>query len=213
MISIKMFTVNPFQENTYVLYDETKEAVIIDPGFYDEDERTELLDFIGEKQLQPVSLLNTHCHLDHVFGNKFVVDTYKIKLSIHENELPVLKAMPGIAKNYGVFSEESPMPNFFLKEGERIVFGKSELEILLCPGHSPGSICFFNREQKIVIGGDVLFYGSIGRTDLPGGHHATLINSIKNKLFLLDDDYTVYPGHGPKTTIGFERKNNSFLNA
>ncbi|MCE9539849.1 MAG: MBL fold metallo-hydrolase [Bacteroidetes bacterium] len=211
MISIKSFIFGPFQENTYVLYDETKECIIIDPGCYDNRERVELAGFIEDNKLNPVKLINTHCHLDHVFGNGFVADTYTLKLEINKQDLPVLDSYLMSAKMYGLNATPSPQPSVFLNEGDIISFGNSILEILFTPGHSPGSITFYNREQEIMIAGDVLFYGSIGRSDLPGGNSATLISSIKNKLFPLGDNYTVHSGHGPSTTIGFERKNNPFL--
>lgn len=211
MISIKSFVFGPFQENTYILYDETKECIIIDPGCYDNRERTELAGFIEDNKLKPVKLINTHCHLDHVFGNGFVADTYTLKLEINKQDQPVLDSYLMSAKMYGLNAAPSPQPAVFLNEGDIISFGNSTLEILFTPGHSPGSITFYNREQQVMIAGDVLFYGSIGRSDLPGGNSATLISSIKNKLFPLGDNYTVYSGHGPSTTIGFERKNNPFL--
>lgn len=211
MISIHHFTFGPFQENTYILSDETNECIIIDPGCYDDNERSVLVSFINEKKLTPVRLLNTHCHIDHVFGNKFVSETFNIGLEIHKNDLPVLDSLMNVAHLYNLNVEKSPAPKKFLEEGDKIIFGKSSLDILFTPGHSPGSICFVSQVQKFAISGDVLFYGSIGRTDLPGGDHQTLINSIKTKLFPLGDDFTVYSGHGQETTIGFERIHNSFV--
>lgn len=211
MISIKSFVFGPFQENTYILHDETKECIIIDPGCYDNRERAELAGFIEDNKLKPVKLINTHCHLDHVFGNGFVADTYTLKLEINKQDQPVLDSYLMSAKMYGLNAAPSPQPSVYLSEGDIISFGNSILEILFTPGHSPGSITFYNREQKVMIAGDVLFYGSIGRSDLPGGNSATLISSIKNKLIPLGDNYTVYSGHGPSTTIGFERMNNPFL--
>lgn len=212
MISIHSFTFGPFQENTYLLYNEAKECLIIDPGCYDEQERNELRSFIEKNNLKPIQLLNTHCHIDHVLGNRFVVDKYTIPLLIHNSDLVVLDSLMRVAQMYGLNVEESPQPNAFLNEGDVITLGADKLDILFTPGHSPGSICFVNHAQKFVIGGDVLFYGSIGRTDLPGGNHQTLINSIKEKLLTLPDDYKVYAGHGQPTNIGFECNNNPFLN-
>jgi hydroxyacylglutathione hydrolase len=211
MISIQSFAFGPFQENTYILYDESKECIIIDPGCYDEAERTELSDFILKSGLKPVRLINTHCHLDHVFGNKYVAEKYNLKLEINELDLPVLNSFMMVANMYNLKAEASPEPSVFLNEGDVIEFGNSSLEILFTPGHSPGSITFYSSKQKFMIVGDVLFYGSIGRTDLPGGDYNTLIESIKNKLLPLGDDYLVYNGHGTSTTIGFERNNNPFL--
>jgi hydroxyacylglutathione hydrolase len=211
MIKIDFFTFGPFQENTYILSDETRQCIIIDPGCYDDAERAELKGFISAHDLKPVRLLNTHCHIDHVFGNKFIAETYHLGLQIHKKDLPVLQSLMQVAHMYQLNAEESPEPAKFIDEGDKIEFGNSKLDILFCPGHCPGHVVFVSHEQKFVIGGDVLFYGSIGRTDLPGGHHQTLIDSIKNKLFPLGDEYTVWPGHGPETNIGFERRSNPFL--
>lgn len=212
MISVHFFTFSPIAENTYVLYDETKECVIIDPGCYDDRERSELADFIKNNELKPVRLLNTHCHLDHVFGNNFVAKKYNLKLEAHKQEIPVLEAFERSAAMYGMNADRSPEIAVFLKEGDQVTFGNSVLDILFTPGHSPGSITFYNREQQFMISGDVLFYGSVGRSDLPGGNHATLIDSIRKKLLPLGDAFKVYSGHGPLTTIGNERLHNPFLN-
>jgi hydroxyacylglutathione hydrolase len=212
MINIQIFTFSPFQENMYVLSDETKECVIIDPGCYESHEKKQLSEFIEKEGLKPVKLLNTHCHIDHVFGNKFVADTYQLGLEMHELDLPVLNSQMQTAHVYQIPNvDESPAPSSFFDEGDVIEFGNSKLDILFTPGHAPGHVVFVAHEQQFVIGGDVLFYGSIGRTDLPGGDFDTLINSIKTKLFTLDDAFEVYSGHGPKTTIGFEKMNNPFL--
>jgi glyoxylase-like metal-dependent hydrolase (beta-lactamase superfamily II) len=211
MISVQSFTFNPIQENTYVLYDESLECVIIDPGCYDNHERAELSAFISKNNLKPVRLLNTHCHLDHIFGNAYVANTYKLGLEIHKADIPVLDAFLASANLYGMNAEPSPRPASYLEEGDIVKFGNSQLEIFFTPGHSPGSITFYSRPGKLMIAGDVLFMGSIGRTDLPGGDYETLIRSIKDKLFTLDDDFKVYSGHGPATTIGHERRSNPFL--
>ncbi|MEK7257354.1 MAG: MBL fold metallo-hydrolase [Bacteroidota bacterium] len=211
-ISVEKFTFNPFSENTYVLHDDTGECIIIDPGCYEPHEKIELSQFIINNNLRPVRLLNTHCHIDHVFGNKFVADTWSLPLEIHEGELPVLEALPEISRYFGIpLQEPSPMPGKFIREGDLIEFGNSKLEVLFTPGHSPASLSFFCREDRFVIAGDVLFYGSIGRTDLPGGDYDTLISSIKTQLFPLGDDVKIYSGHGADTSIGFERKHNPFL--
>lgn len=212
MSVVASFTFNPFQENSYIIYDETKEAIIIDPGCYTQVERDQLMDFVKEGGLRPVKLINTHCHLDHVFGNQFVADQYNLGLEIHEGELPVLESVPQVAQMYGVPNvTPSPAPSNFLKAGDKISFGNTNLDILFTPGHSPASISFYNAKEQYVIAGDVLFQGSIGRTDLPGGDFQTLIKSIKEQLFPLGDDVVVYSGHGPQTTIGNERKSNPFL--
>jgi len=211
MITVKQFTFGPFQENTYVLFDETKECVIIDPGCYDDTERNTLLHFITSEKKTPKLLLNTHGHIDHVVGNKFIFDKFSLQPHLNKEDLQILNSLTTVAKLYGFNVEASPQPICFLEEGDTVKFGTSSLDVLFTPGHSPGSICFVCPTQKFIIGGDVLFYGSIGRTDLPGGHHQTLIDSIHTKLMPLSDDYSVYSGHGPLTTIGYERKNNPFL--
>jgi hydroxyacylglutathione hydrolase len=211
MISIRQFTFNPYQENTYVLYDETGECVIIDPGMYDGSEQNVFAGWLKNSGLKPVLLLNTHCHLDHVFGNKFVFDNWGLKPRFHKGELPVLQSIPGYAPQMGMNYELSPEPEIFLEETGKVAFGNSLLELIFAPGHSPAHLCFYAREDDFLIGGDVLFYSSIGRTDLPGGNHQQLLDNIREKLFTLPDSITVYPGHGQSTTIGFEKLNNPFL--
>lgn len=212
MITVKTFTFNAYSENTYLLYDETKECVIIDPGMYEGYEQNELTAFIKQENLKPVLLLNTHCHLDHVFGNKFIFDTYGLKPQFHEGELPILNAIPGYAPSMGFTRYEvSPQPDTFLPETGTISFGNSTLSLIFAPGHSPAHLCFYSAADHILMGGDVLFYGSIGRTDLPGGNHQQLIQNISDKLFVLPDETKVYPGHGPATTIGFEKQHNPFF--
>lgn len=212
MISIKSFVCNPYQENTYILYDDTHECVIIDPGMYNSAEQNLVASFIKENKLNPVLLLNTHCHIDHVLGNKFICDNYNLLPQFHEGELPLLTAVPSYAPQMGMNYEISPLPGKFLESTGSVEFGKSRLELIFAPGHSPAHLCFLSEEDNFLVGGDVLFYQSIGRTDLPGGDYDTLIRSIKEKLFLLPDNCTVYPGHGPSTTIGYEKQNNPFLN-
>lgn len=211
MISLQKFTFNPYQENTYVLYDETKECVIIDPGMYDGSEQNQLTAFIRENGLKPTLLLNTHCHIDHVLGNKFVFDNWGLKPQFHQGELYILQAVPGYAPQMGMHYELSPEPEHFLPETGTVSFGDSQLELIFAPGHSPAHLCFYAKEDNFLIGGDVLFYQSIGRTDLPGGNHQQLINSIRQNLFVLPNDCKVFPGHGPSTTIGFEKVSNPFL--
>lgn len=211
MLHVKVFTFNPAQENTYVLYNDENECCIIDPGCYFKEERDELKDFIEKTPLKPVLLLNTHCHLDHVFGNKFVHETWDLPLHIHPKEKLVLDYAPASGLMW-----QMPVDNYdgeliFIKEGETIGLGEDELKILFTPGHSPGSICFYDEKDGFVIGGDVLFYGSIGRTDLPGADFNTLYNSIQTQLYTLPDETKVYPGHGPMTTVGFEKVNNPFV--
>lgn len=211
MIEIKYFTFNPFQENTYLLINDKNDCIIIDPGCYFENERKELLDYIANRQLKVARLLNTHCHIDHVFGNKLVARTYGVGLEIHPDEQPVLDRASEVASMFNVAFEPSVAPAAFLKEGGTIKFGDDELDILLTPGHSPGSVSFYCPAQQFLIAGDVLFNQSIGRTDLPLGNHEQLLTSIRTQLFTLPDEVKVYPGHGPATTIGFEKANNPYV--
>jgi glyoxylase-like metal-dependent hydrolase (beta-lactamase superfamily II) len=211
MLSIKKFTFNPFQENTYILYDETKECVIIDPGCYDANEKKMLSSFIEENALKPIYLLNTHCHIDHVLGNRYVFEQYHLKPRIHDKEAMLLDAAQGYGKMYGILMEGSPEPIIDLVEHDEIKFGNTTLKILFTPGHSPGSVCFYSADDATVIAGDVLFKQSIGRTDLPGGSMEQLMESIRTRLLILDDNTEVHPGHGDKTSIGYERNNNPFI--
>ena len=211
MLSVKAFTFNPVQENTYVLYNEAGQCCIIDPGCYFQQERDELKNFIGMTKLQPVLLLNTHCHLDHVFGNKWAAKVWDLELHIHEKEKPMLDFAPQSGEMWQMPFDNYDGKLIFLKEGTTIKLGNDELEIRFTPGHSPGSVCFYHEPGGFVISGDVLFSGSIGRTDLPGGDFNTLINSIQTQLFTLPDETKVYSGHGPMTTIGFEKMNNPFV--
>lgn len=211
MIQIQAFTFNAFAENMYLLFDESKECIVIDPGCHSKEEENILVNFIANNELKIVQLLNTHCHIDHVFGNQFIKDKYQVELKIHSKDLPVLESCATVAQMYGIQGFVPSGADSFFEEGDKVTFGNSELDIIFVPGHAPGHVAFVSHAQKFVIGGDVLFQGSIGRTDLPGGDFNTLISSIKNKFFPLGDDYTVYSGHGPETTIGFERLNNPFL--
>lgn len=211
MLQVKTFVFSPIQENTYVVFNEKNQALIVDPGCYFAAEQSSLADFLTNKNLTPVQLLNTHCHLDHVFGNKWVYEKYGLALHIHEQEEKMLAFAPLSGDKWGLPFENYTGPLHFLEEGGKIILGDDELEIILAPGHSPGSLCFYSKENKFVIGGDVLFNGSIGRTDLPGGNHETLINSIKEKLLVLPDDTVVHSGHGMPTTIGREKRTNPFL--
>ncbi len=212
MIEIKSFVFNPFAENTYLLYDQTKEAIIIDPGCNTSEERETLKRFVEMQGIKPVKLLNTHCHIDHVLGNQFVKDTFGIKLYMHALDIPTLKACKPISDMYGLKPFDESEPDELIEEGDTIMFGESSLEVIFVPGHAPGHVAFVHKAQKFVISGDVLFRQSIGRTDFPGCNHQDLIDSIKQKMFALADDFTVYCGHGPTTTIGYEKKYNPFLN-
>jgi glyoxylase-like metal-dependent hydrolase (beta-lactamase superfamily II) len=211
-MNIKSFTFNPFQENTYIVYDKSKECLIIDPGCYTDAERKELKAFIEEKELTPVKLINTHCHIDHVLGNNFASEQWDIQLYMHREGLPVLEKVEGIGKIYGIEDYEgSPYPKHFLAQGNTLTFGKSSFEILFTPGHAPGHICLYSKENNLLIAGDVIFQGSIGRTDFPGGDHSALINSIITQLFPLPNETQVFCGHGPSTNLGYEKEHNPFL--
>jgi glyoxylase-like metal-dependent hydrolase (beta-lactamase superfamily II) len=211
-MKIASFTFNPFQENTYVIYDETKECIIIDPGCYTEDEQKTLSQFIINKKLNPIKLINTHCHIDHVLGNKFSSERWDIELSIHKAELPILKNAGNVGKMYGFEDyKESPHPKHFLGQNDILTFGESSFKILFTPGHSPGHICLYNRKNNLLIGGDLIFQRSIGRTDLPGGDYNTLIQSIINKLFPLPNETQIFCGHGPSTNLEDEKAHNPFL--
>ncbi len=210
MIQIKYFTFNPFMENTFILFDEGGPAIIIDPGCSNKEEEKVLTDFIRSHKLNVEKIVNTHCHIDHVLGNFYCKQEYTASLIIHKTELPLLLAVSTYASNYGFHQYHHVEPDAFIKEGEDLTFGDHHLKTLFVPGHSPGHVAFYSPEQKFCIGGDVLFHGSIGRTDLPGGDYDTLIKSIHEKLFPLGDDVTVYTGHGPETTIGVEKSTNPF---
>ncbi|NUQ24824.1 MAG: MBL fold metallo-hydrolase [Saprospiraceae bacterium] len=205
-------TFNPFEENTYLVYDDTGECIIFDPGCYEGHEKEELVSTINKLQLKPVRLINTHCHIDHVLGNRFVSEAYQLPLEIHEGELPVLQSAPQVAAMFGMpYPEPSPMPGRYIAAGELISFGHTQLKALYTPGHSPASLSFYCEKDGFVIAGDVLFRDSIGRTDLPGGNFNTLATSIKTQFYTLNDEVKVYPGHGPATTIGYEKRNNPFV--
>jgi glyoxylase-like metal-dependent hydrolase (beta-lactamase superfamily II) len=213
MLTVKTFTFNPVQENTYLLYNDQGDCCIIDPGCYFDEEKNMLRQAIENAGLRPVLLLNTHCHLDHVFGNQFVADTWGLQPHIHEKERPVLDRAAEAGLRWQLPFVNYTGPVHLLQAGDPVKLGGDSMTVLFTPGHSPGSISFHNAAQHFVIGGDVLFQGSIGRTDLPGGDYDTLIDSIKTQLLPLPDDTIVYAGHGPATSIGRERRNNPFLQA
>jgi hydroxyacylglutathione hydrolase len=211
MLTVKVFSFNPVEENTYILYNEKKQCCIIDPGCYFPEEEKELKEFIDKNALGPILLLNTHCHLDHVFGNKFVYDTWGLKLHIHEKEKQMLELAPASGEMWQLPFENYKGELIFINENTDISIGDDKIETRFVPGHSPGHVCFYVEADDFAISGDVLFNGSIGRTDLPGADFHTLITSIQTQLFTLSDDTKIYPGHGPMTTIGFEKMNNPFV--
>jgi glyoxylase-like metal-dependent hydrolase (beta-lactamase superfamily II) len=209
--NVHLLTFNPFEENTYVIASAAGNSIIIDPGCFDAGERSSLKQFLADHQLRPVRLVNTHCHIDHILGNAFVSREYGLGLEIHGGEVPVLEAGVTVAGMYGIPYEKSPSASRFIREGDELEMDELKMKVLFTPGHSPASICLYCAEEKWLIGGDVLFYESIGRTDLPGGDYEMLINSIRTQLFTLPDETIVYPGHGPQTTIGYEKMFNPFL--
>jgi glyoxylase-like metal-dependent hydrolase (beta-lactamase superfamily II) len=213
MTTVKQFTFNFFGENTYLLYDETKEAVLIDCGCFTPDEENTLSGFIDKNNLTLKRLLSTHYHFDHVIGNAYIFHQYGIRPEIHRDEknanVPTLNMQ---ASEFGIpmnFEEIEPSRN--IEDNEEIYFGHSVLKAILVPGHSPAGLAFYSETDKFAIVGDALFYGSIGRTDLWGGDYNILISSIKNRLLTLPDETIVYPGHGLSTTIGAEKAGNPFF--
>ncbi|MBN1820143.1 MAG: MBL fold metallo-hydrolase [Prolixibacteraceae bacterium] len=211
MLEIKKFIVNPIQENTYLLYDETKECIIVDAGFYYGEEEDEVDYFIEKNGLKPVRLINTHCHFDHLMGIEYLRNRYNIGFDVHrEDEFLIERAVEQAAR-FGFEMKPVAKADNYLVENDVVRFGNTDLNVIHVPGHSPGHVVLHAQNDKMLIVGDVLFYGSIGRTDLPGGDYNTLINGIKSKLLCLPEDIVVYCGHGPETTIGFEKSYNPFL--
>jgi len=209
MVSIKVFCFNAFSENTFLIIANSK-CIIVDPGCYETDEYDTLKKYISENDLRPQSIINTHCHIDHVLGVDQLKDYYNIPFFIGKDELQVLQSAKLIAPVYGFNQFREPEHDGFLSEGEEVKLGNSTLKIIDVPGHSPGHIALYDDDSKICIAGDVLFLNSIGRTDLPGGDYDTLIHSIREKLFVLPEEAVVYPGHGPETTISEEKRHNPF---
>ncbi|MFH2095869.1 MAG: MBL fold metallo-hydrolase [Bacteroidota bacterium] len=211
MISLKSFAFNPYQVNTYLLYDETGECLVIDPGCYFDKETDTLRLFIERQNLKPVRIMNTHSHFDHTIGNRFVSELYRVGIWLHEADIELYGKSSDSAKIFGLSVEPQPDPEGTIADNEIIRFGNSEIRAIHAPGHSEGSLLYYSEVQKFVICGDVLFSGSIGRTDLPGGNMETLLRTINTKLLVMDDETTVYCGHGPHTNIGMERRTNPFL--
>lgn len=209
-MQVHKFTFNAFQENTYVVTDEANNCVIIDPGCYTAEERRELFDFIEKNALQPLAVLNTHAHIDHILGNATVIEKYAIPFYMHKEDLTTLRAVAGYAHLYGFEGyTPSPDPSSYIEDGQVLSFGDIRFTVIFGPGHAPGHVAFYSPEENFVINGDILFRGSFGRTDLPGGDFETLRNTLLNIMFKLPEETVVYSGHGPETTIGFEKKNNA----
>lgn len=212
-MKIKTFEFNPIFVNTYVLYDETKECVIIDAACFYPDEKDHIFNFIVDNELKPKMLINTHLHFDHIFGVNYLASEFNLKFGANKDDLYLVEDLPNQLRMFGVESDSVQKPNVdvFLSEKDVIKFGNQELKILHIPGHSPGSLVYYNQKAGTLFTGDVLFRQGIGRTDLPGGNYRQLLDGIKTKLFTLPDETVVYPGHGPSSTIGFEKRNNPFL--
>lgn len=209
---LKSFCFNPLQENTYVIWDENSlECAIVDAGNYDSAENQELKDFIQQNGLKPTMLLGTHAHIDHVFGNWYVKQEWNLPYYLHQDDLPMFGRSEQMAALWSLAYTPGPMPDHYLQHGDKLQLGETELEVRFVPGHAPGHVVFIQHAGKTVLGGDTLFRGSIGRTDLPGGNHDLLLQKIREELFSLPEDYTVYSGHGPETTIGFEKAHNPFF--
>lgn len=207
---IKKFTFNPFYENTYVIHDANKKACVIDPGCYEDYEKDEIDEYIESNGLEVTLVLNTHCHIDHVLGNHYLKNKYKAPLWIPQDEAALLEGMIDYSKNWGITNYQAADPDKLIAL-DPIVIGDLLFETRLVPGHSPGHLVFYNEKEKVLFGGDVIFRDSIGRTDLPGGDHDQLLQNIKEQVFTLPDDVVVYPGHGPSTTVAYEKLNNPFL--
>jgi hydroxyacylglutathione hydrolase len=211
MITIKIFVFNAFQENTYVLSDETNECAIIDAGCYSDEEYKQLFDYISNNKLKPKQLLQTHGHIDHVLGVTKVSEQFVLPIKSHKKEVKLIAQAQEHGIIFGFNANPLPEVSNYLEEGLPVKFGNSVLQVFHVPGHSKGSVAFYSEPDKFVITGDVLFKGSIGRTDLPGGDYDELMTSIFTKLLTLPNDTFVHPGHGPSTTIGVEAKSNPFL--
>lgn len=208
-LQIQSFQFNAFQENTFIVWDQNKNCVIIDPGCFSREEQKELVAFINNNELKPLALLNTHAHIDHVLGNAFIKNTFDIDLYLHLNDLTTLKSVASYAHLYGFEGYEiSPEPTEILENGQTLNFGEIEINVYHTPGHSPGHVVFYFPNGNFVVNGDVLFQGSFGRVDLPGGDLETLKKSIFEKLFKLPEYTIVYCGHGPETSIGREKQFN-----
>ncbi len=208
---IKSFVFNPFYENTYVISSNSGNAFIFDPGCYEDFEVAEISEFIESEGLTVKSIVNTHCHIDHVLGNEVLKRKFNCPLMIPQNELEIFSAVVAYAPQWGISGYQHAEVDEFLNDGKDLTLDEITLTMIEVSGHSPGHLIFYEKSEKILIGGDVLFRESIGRTDLPGGNHNDLLRNIQEKVYTLPEDVTVYPGHGPETTIGYEKINNPFV--
>jgi glyoxylase-like metal-dependent hydrolase (beta-lactamase superfamily II) len=212
MITVKTFICNPFQENTYILYDETGECVIVDAGCYGPDEQENIDSFIAGNNLKPVKLLNTHGHIDHIAGIEYLSKKYGIELYIHADDVDNINRSATMGAAWGFNIQVPTCKVNFVEENDKVTFGTSTLKVIALPGHTKGGVGYYNDEQKIIMVGDTLFRGSIGRTDLPGGDYETIIRSIIKNLLPLGDEVRYYSGHGESSTLGHERRYNPFVN-
>lgn len=211
MLHIKSFAFNPFSENTYVVFNDRQNAFVVDPGNFSDTETQSLEKFIAENKLKIKNILLTHAHIDHVLGLQWAFDKYKVPVLMHELDFEVLERNPMSARQFGFFFKPFEGEIKYLNENHTVSLDEDELKVLHIPGHSPGSVGFYSKSQNFAVCGDVLFEGSIGRTDLYKGDHAQLLDSIRTKLFTMDDETKIYNGHGNPTTVGFEKQYNPFL--
>lgn len=212
MIELHTFTFNAFSEQTYVLDHGNGEATVVDPGMSNEDERNAFAIFFNQHGLTPVQVVLTHAHLDHVLGAGWVFDRWGLKPRLHEKDIPTYEQAPRAAAVYGVPMDTLPPLGVELVEGEALMCGGEALEVRFTPGHAPGHVILIYAPGQWLIGGDVLFQGSVGRTDLPGSDGPALVNSIESQVYTLPDGFSVWPGHGPSTTVGAEKRSNPFVN-
>lgn len=210
-MNIAQLTFNPFQESTYVVWDETLEAVIVDAGNSNEKENKIITEFIDSKALKPVMAINTHGHFDHIMGVEYLKTHYNIPFAMNQEDGFLIESAESHATLYGLTMSTTPMVDIDLKEMKEVTFGNTTLEIIPTPGHTPGHVCLFNRREKMLFTGDTVFKESIGRTDLPGGDYSWIMRSIIDKIIPLGDEVKIFPGHGPTSSIGHEVLYNPFI--
>jgi hydroxyacylglutathione hydrolase len=212
MMIVKIFPVNPFMMNCYIYFnEENKQGVIIDPGAFTVEEENSIYNFIQNNGINIQFILNTHGHIDHILGNYWAKKKFNVPLMMHKDDLPLVEKSGDQASMFGISFPRPPVPDKFITEEDKIEFDDTVLDIIQTPGHSPGSVCYVDKKEKIIFGGDCVFRGSIGRTDLWRGDMGVLMSSIYNKILTYPDDYTIYPGHYEETTVGEEKANNPFL--
>lgn len=210
-LTIKTFHFNFIQVNTFVLFDDTREAIIIDPGNYTAQENEHLAEFVQDEKLTIKYIINTHPHIDHIFGNNFSRNQFHGLLLMHEAGIPVYHKAGEYCSSYQLKLPEFPTADQYIKAGDQLHFGQQVMEVLYTPGHCDGSICLLDKKNELLFTGDLLFEGSIGRTDLPTGDFDLIMKSIREQVLVLDDRVAVYPGHGDATTIGKEKQDNPYL--